>query len=166
MPKWDFYGNGEVLREVPGRLAQKLGAPEPIPIICQHHHDNHAAGSWAFSPFARDSKPVLITVLDGFGDEGAISTYLVAEGRLQCLSKNRNFFDSLGIFYSILSSTQGGWTTLSSEGRYMGAAAWGDCDRFTNRFYRRLREIFHFGPDGEVTVNRAFVNWHKWGEKK
>lgn len=31
---------------------------------------------------------------------------------------------------------------LSSEGRYMGAVAWGDQDRLTNPYYRRLREIF------------------------
>ena len=43
--------------------------------------------------------------------------------RLYC---NDSMFHSLGAFYSVISSTQGGWTWLSSEGRYMGAAAWGD----------------------------------------
>ena len=46
--------------------------------------------------------------------------------------RNRDIFDSLGGFYSMLSSTQGGWTILSSEGRYMGCAAWGDGERLTN----------------------------------
>ena len=46
------------------------------------------------------------------------------------------------MFYSIISSTQGGWTALSSEGRYMGAAAYGDMNRSTNRFYPQLRNIF------------------------
>lgn len=166
MPKWDFHGSGDVVRSAPRRLAELLGAPDPIPIICQHHHDNHAAASYALSPFGRGSKPVLVTVLDGFGDEGAMSLYLAKDGQLQCLRKNYSFFDSLGVFYSVISSTQGGWTTLSSEGRYMGAAAWGDGDRLTNRYYRGLREAFHFAPQGEVLVNRTFGNWHHWGERK
>src|SRR4029079_14514420 len=105
-------------------------------------------------------------VLDGFGDQGAMSQYLATDGKLTCLRKNFSFFDSLGVFYSVVSSTQGGWTTLSSEGRYMGAAAWGDGDRLTNRYYRGLREVFHFGPQGEVQVNRTCGTWHGWGDRK
>jgi carbamoyltransferase len=166
MPKWDFHGSGDIVRAAPQRLAELLGASAPIPIVCQHHHDNHAAMSFALSPFGRSSKPVLVTVFDGFGDEGAMSLYLAIDGQLKALRKNHSFFDSLGVFYSVVSSTQGGWTTLSSEGRYMGAAAWGDGDRLTNRYYRGLREVFRFAPQGEVLVNRTFANWHHWGERK
>ena len=52
---------------------------------------------------------------------------------------NDSMFDSLGAFYSVISSTQGGWTWLSSEGRYMGAAAWGDMNRASNPYYARLK---------------------------
>ena len=31
----------------------------------------------------------------------------------------------------------------------MGAAAWGDGDRLSNRYYVGLREIVHLGPHGE-----------------
>src|SRR5207248_3202312 len=68
--------------------------------------------------------------------------------------------------YSLLSSTQGGWTPLSSEGRYMGAAAWGDGDRLTNPYYRQLRAVFHLGPGGQVRVNRALANWVRAGERR
>ncbi|HTI50389.1 MAG TPA: carbamoyltransferase C-terminal domain-containing protein, partial [Planctomycetaceae bacterium] len=166
MPKWDFYGSGETVRAAPARLAQLLGSPDPIPIICQHHHDNHAAASYALSTFGRSPKPTLVTVLDGFGDQGAMSVYLAVDGRLESLRKNYSFIDSLGVFYSVVSSTKGGWTTLSSEGRYMGAAAWGDGSRLTNRFYRGLREAFRFAPEGKVEVNRVFGNWHKHGERQ
>ena len=57
--------------------------------------------------------------------------------RLYC---NDSMFNSLGAFYSVISSTQGGWTWLSSEGRYMGAAAWGDMNRATNPYYTRLTQ--------------------------
>jgi carbamoyltransferase len=69
-------------------------------------------------------------------------------------------FDSLGAFYSVISSTQGGWTWLSSEGRYMGAAAWGDMDRASNPYYGRLRKVLHFGSGGEIRLNRAMANWY------
>jgi carbamoyltransferase len=77
--------------------------------------------------------------------------------RLYC---NDSMFDSLGAFYSVISSTQGGWTWLSSEGRYMGAAAWGDMDRARNPYYARLKDVLRFGRDGEVQLNRAMANWY------
>jgi carbamoyltransferase len=103
-------------------------------------------------------------VLDGMGDRGAISHYLGENGTLTHLYSNDSFSDSLGTFYSIISSTQGGWTTLSSEGRYMGAVAWGDVDRRTNPYYRRFREIFGFESDGRVLINRRLANWQNAGE--
>jgi carbamoyltransferase len=60
----------------------------------------------------------------------------------------------------VISSTQGGWTWLSSEGRYMGAAAWGDMNRASNPYYARLREVLQFEPNGEVKLNRALANWY------
>ena len=78
-------------------------------------------------------------MLDGTGDQGSISLYVVENGAMRQLYCNDSMFDSLGAFYSVISSTQGGWTWLSSEGRYMGAAAWGDMNRATNPYYARLR---------------------------
>jgi carbamoyltransferase len=48
---------------------------------------------------------------------------------------------------------------LSSEGRYMGAAAYGDGDRQTNALYKELRNIFILAPEGQVYLNRALANW-------
>src|SRR6266403_1890308 len=42
----------------------------------------------------------------------------------------------------------------------MGAAAWGDMNRASNPYYARLKEILHFGSDGEVRLNRAMANWY------
>ena len=106
------------------------------------------------------AKPVAIAVLDGTGDKGSISLYVAENGAMRQLYCNDSMFDSLGAFYSVISSTQGGWTWLSSEGRYMGAAAWGDMNRATNPYYARLREVLDFGADGEVRINRAYANWY------
>ena len=83
----------------------------------------------------------LIAAIDGFGDRGAISLYVVERGAMRELYCNDSILDSLGVFYAIISSTQGGWTLLSSEGRYMGAAAWGNYDRATDPWAT-------FSPDG------------------
>jgi carbamoyltransferase len=145
--------------KAPRWLGRHLGLRGPVPIIGMRHHDNHAYFSYAVSPFAESEEPVMISVLDGIGDDGAISLYLAQRERITLFHHNRDIFDSLGGFYSMISSTQGGWTILSSEGRYMGSAAWGNRERLTNPYYRQLRELFHFKNDGTVRLNRALANW-------
>lgn len=143
----------------PKRLGAQLGLNKLVPIIQMQHHDNHAWFSFCGSPFAKSRQPVIVAVLDGMGDRGAITLYVVENGALREWRCNESLFDSLGAFYSIISSTQGGWTLLSSEGRYMGAAAYGNLNRLTNPFYSSLREIFSFQPDGRLLLNRSLANW-------
>jgi carbamoyltransferase len=147
-------------RRTPKILARQLGLGERVPLICMPHHDNHAWFSFAASPFAGGDEPVAIAVIDGTGDQGSISLYVANDGAMRRLYCNDSMFDSLGAFYSVISSTQGGWTWLSSEGRYMGAAAWGDMNRASNPYYARLREVLHFGEGGEIKLNRAMANWY------
>ncbi|SDK36988.1 MULTISPECIES: carbamoyltransferase C-terminal domain-containing protein [Bradyrhizobium] len=150
----------EQMTRTPKILARQLGLSERVPLICLPHHDNHAWFSYAASPFADDGEPVAIAVLDGTGDQGSISLYVVENGAMRKLYCNDSMFDSLGAFYSVISSTQGGWTWLSSEGRYMGAAAWGDMSRASNPYYARLRDVLQFGDAGEIRINRAMANWY------
>lgn len=154
-------------RSAPRRLGMALGLDgKPFPIISLRHHDNHAWMSWGCSPFAKSDDPVIVLVVDGAGDEGAISAYVAENGNLRLLYANDSIWDSLGLMYGMLSSSQGGWPLLSSEGRYMGAAAWGDTDRLTNRYYGQLREIFALESEGRVYLNRAVANWHTGGCEK
>jgi len=148
------------MTRTPKILARQLGLAERVPLICLPHHDNHAWFSYAASPFADDGAPTALAVLDGTGDQGSISLYVVENGAMRRLYCNDSMFDSLGAFYSVISSTQGGWTWLSSEGRYMGAAAWGNMDRASNPYYSRLKAVLHFGSDGEIHLNRAMANWY------
>ena len=143
----------------PARLGRLFGSDSAVPIIGMRHHDNHAWFSYLVSPFARGQQPVMIAVVDGSGDLASISLYVGENGTIREIRGNGSIFDSLGIFYSVISSTQGGWTALSSEGRYMGAAAYGDMNRSTNRFYPQLRNIFGLWPDGNVYLNRSLANW-------
>ena len=148
------------MRRSPRILAKQLGLAQPVPLICVPHHDNHAWFSFAVSPFADDSEPIAVAVLDGTGDTGSVSLYTVENGEMRQLYCNNSMFDSLGMFYSVVSSTQGGWTWLSSEGRYMGAAAWGDMNRASNPYYGRLKHVLHLGGNGEILLNRAMANWY------
>jgi carbamoyltransferase len=145
------------------RVASALGFPRATPILPLRHHDNHAWGAWSLSPFARSDEPVMVSVIDGTGDDGPLSLYLAAGGRLRRVAHTPGICDSLGALYALLSSTQGGWPPLSSEGRYMGAAAWGDGDRRTNPYYPGLRAILQFGPDGRITLDRTMVNFFAAG---
>ncbi len=148
------------MTRTPKILSRQFGFSERVPLICMPHHDNHAWFSFAASPFADNHESVAIAVLDGTGDLGSVSLYIAEHGAMRRLYCNDSMFDSLGAFYSVISSTQGGWTWLSSEGRYMGAAAWGDMIRASNPYYARLKEILHFGAGGEIRLNRTLANWY------
>ena len=140
------------------RIGEQIGGA-PVPLIATPHHDNHAWFSYAASPFAQDGGPVLVAVFDGVGDMGSISFYRCDGGRMERLFCNESVADSLGIFYSMISSTQGGWTWLSSEGRYMGATAYGNNDRATNAYYKALKPILVLGDNGALHVDRDLANW-------
>jgi len=162
MNSWHFL---EALK-APGQLKRFFKTKKRIPFIGMRHHDNHAYFPYAVSPFARSPEPTMIVVIDGFGDDGAMSTYVAEQGKIALAQRFPNIFDSQGLLYAVLSSTQGGWTTLSSEGRFMGASAWGDTNRLTNPYYKSLRQILHFGSDGKVSVNRSLINYHRRGQEK
>jgi carbamoyltransferase len=97
-------------------IGRQLGLGQPAPVIATPHHDNHAWFSFAISPFARSERPVIVATLDMVGDHGAVSLYVCERGVMRKLYSNDSFFDSLGFYYAVISSTQGGWTMLSSEG--------------------------------------------------
>jgi carbamoyltransferase len=149
--------------KAPRRLGRLFNAGRRMPVIGLRHHDNHAWLSWGVSPFAKCDEPVMVLVLDGAGDDGAISTYVAHRGSLRLLYRNDSIWDSLGMMYGIMSSSQGGWPVLSSEGRYMGAAAWGDSNRLTNPYYGQLRQLFVLASNGRIFLNRSLANWQRGG---
>ena len=53
------------------------------------HHDNHAYLSYGVSPFNRCKDPVMVTVLDGYGDNGSISLYVAQDNKLRCIRNER-----------------------------------------------------------------------------
>lgn len=162
-PKYDpTFNLSHLLKglKAPERLSKQLEFKKTKPFVGLHHHQNHAYFSYAASPFEGLTESVMVAVIDATGDNGAISLYEVKDGSWTCLRENESTIDSLGYLYGYISSTQGGWSFLSSEGRYMGAAAWGNQNRQTNPYYKRLRQILYFGKDGQILINRKMANWH------
>lgn len=143
--------------------ARLLRAGLRAPLVPLPHHANHAWLAVSLSPFGADPAPVLVTVIDGSGDAGPLSVWLAEGGTLRPLHHEPDIQDSLGALYALVSSTQGGWPPLSSEGRYMGAAAWGDGNRATNRYYPALRGVLHLLPGGRVRVDRDGVRYARVG---
>src|SRR5215813_11200310 len=73
------------MTRTPKILARQLGLSERVPLIAMPHHDNHAWFSFAASPFADDDQPVAIAVLDGTGDLGSMSLYVVEKAQIRRL---------------------------------------------------------------------------------
>jgi carbamoyltransferase len=144
----------------PRRLAAQLGLGDQ-PLVLMRHHDSHAYCSYALSPFAASDEPTMITVIDGFGDDCSVSLYTGRAGAVELLRNNASAVDSAGVIHSQIASTQGGWAYLQASGRYMGAAAWGDGERLTNPYYKRLRQLAYFGADGDFRLNRRFARWQR-----
>lgn len=147
----------------PGHLGKLLSAGKPWPIINLRHHDNHAYLAYGASPFAGRAGRTLVAVVDGMGDDTSVSMSVAENGRLNRFYTGQRILDSIGMMYLYISSSQGGWPPLSSEGRYMGAAAWGDSNRATNPYYGPLKDLFIFGEQGQVHLNRRLANWHRGG---
>jgi carbamoyltransferase len=143
-------------------VASELPGASPR-VVGMGHHGNHASFAWALSPFAQLREPVLVLVLDATGDGCAISAYLARNQRLSQLHQNRSFWDSLGHFYGLVSSSFGGWPVGSAEGRWMAAAAFGNQDPGTNRYYGPLRRLLHSGENGSILIDRALAHWHVSG---
>jgi carbamoyltransferase len=156
--QYQYFDPKQIL-QAPRRLSHAFGVDPHI--VGLRHHDNHAVFSYAVSPFANGAQTTMVLVMDGQGDDASVSAYLARDGQITRLWRNDSLFDSVGGMYALLSSVLGGWTQLSSEGRFMGAAAWGDMDRASNPFYRRLRRLLVLGHGGQVQLNTGHANWQR-----
>ncbi|MBV9992196.1 MAG: carbamoyltransferase [Alphaproteobacteria bacterium] len=156
----NIFSHSPALVAVFRRLAADLGLPAEVPCVQMLHHENHAYFSYGASPFAGEGlrdRTTLISCIDGGGDLSSVSLFKAGGGRIELVKRNTRV-NSLGVFYMLCASLLGGWTALSAEGRYMGAAAWGNNDRLTNPYYKRLRQFFHYGENGEVFANSAMAD--------
>ena len=155
----NLYNHSPGLVELFIRLTRELQLKKETPCVQTLHHENHAYFSYGVSPFyqtGNSDKTTMISCIDGGGDFSSTSLFLAKGGQID-LIKRLPRENSLGVFYMLCASFLGGWSALSSEGRYMGAAAWGNNERLTNRYYKRLRQFFFFSGNGELFINSTMA---------
>ncbi len=142
----------------PADLAAALGRQRPIPIIVLPHHENHAWFSWSCRPspgkgarsWSRCSTAAATaarfrSISPMVGPCGCCSAMTASSIRSVCITASS-------------APPRAAGPMLSSEGRYMGAAAYGDPDRLTNPFYAALKANLQPGAGGSIASTDP-ANW-------
>ena len=135
---------------------KKIGYKKEVLYI--NHHLSHAASAFFPSNFKKST----ILTLDGVG-EWATTTYSIGENNEINLKKEINFPNSLGLLYSTI-TTYLGFNANNSEYKVMGLAAYGNQNKKTNKFYRKLKKIITINEDSSYSLNQEFFSY-SYGNK-
>lgn len=119
-----------------------------------HHHLAHAASSFLVSPF---QKAAVLTV-DGVG-EWTTTSYGVAEGNEIHLMKEIKFPHSLGLLYSTITGYLG-FSVNNSEYKVMGLSPYGNMNKDTNEYYRKLKQAIDIKDDGSYRMDMSYFTYH------
>ena len=149
------------LSSMPTWLKDKLGIVRKIKklgytgdILFINHHLAHAASTFLISPF---QKAAILTV-DGVG-EWTTTAYGIGEENKIHLIKEIRFPHSLGLLYSAITAYLG-FTVNNSEYKVMGLAPYGNMDKNTNPYYRKLRKVIDLKDDGSYRLNMEYFKYH------
>ncbi len=134
----------------PGRpereIREKLGHRGPIDFF--EHHQAHAASAFYFSGF----REAAILTVDGVG-EWATTSYGKGAGDDLELFEEVEFPDSLGLFYSTITSYLG-FRVNSDEYKVMGLAPYGE-----PRHVEQLRRLLVPGPGGQYRLDLDYFDF-------
>jgi len=123
-------------------------------IIFIPHHLSHIANSYLTSDF----NSAAFLSLDGVG-EWSTTCIGIAENLNINIEKELHFPDSLGLFYSTM-TTFLGFSANNSEYKMMGLSAYGNKDKKTNPYYQKLKSVFDIKNDGSFKLNMKFFKYH------
>lgn len=121
-------------------------------IFFVEHHMSHA-GSFLVSPF---EKAAILTI-DGVG-EWTTTSYGVGDGNNIKLLKEIRFPNSLGLLYSTITAYLG-FSVNNSEYKVMGLAAYGDMDKETNPYFKKLMSIIDVKEDGSYRFDMSYFSY-------
>ena len=124
------------------------------PILFIEHHLAHAASSFLVSPF----KKAAILTVDGVG-EWTTTTYGVGEGNDITLLKEIRFPHSIGLLYSTITAYLG-FKVNNHEYKVMGLAAYGNMNKETNSYYKKLRKVIDIKEDGSYGLDMNYFVYH------
>lgn len=147
MPSW-FNEKLRIIKLMKKKLKYKKG------IFFINHHIAHVAGSFLLSPF---KKAALFTI-DGVG-EWTTTAYGIGEGNEIKLLKEIKFPHSIGLFYSTITAYLG-FSVNNSEYKVMGLSPYGNWDKETNRYYKKLRKVVDIKEDGSYKLDMSYFDYH------
>ena len=142
IPAW-FNEKLRVLKKIKKELKYKGD------VLFVEHHMAHAA-SFLISPF---EKAAILTV-DGVG-EWTTTAYGSGEKNNIKLSKEIKFPHSLGLLYSTITAYLG-FSVNNSEYKVMGLAPYGDMNKKTNPYYKKLLNVIDIKEDGSYRLNQKY----------
>jgi len=134
------------------RKIRKLGYKKNILFI--PHHLSHAASSYLVSGF----KEAAILTVDGVG-EWTTTAYGYGKGNEINLLKEIKFPHSLGLLYSTITAYLG-FTVNNAEYKVMGLSPYGDMNKETNEYYKRLRKVIDIKEDGSYRMDMSYFVYH------
>lgn len=147
MPSWI----NEKLRVVK-KIKKELNYRGDILFI--EHHLAHAASAFLISPF----EDAAILTVDGVG-EWTTTAYGYGKGNNIELMKEIKFPHSIGLLYSTITAYLG-FSVNNSEYRVMGLSAYGNMDKNTNGYYKKLKNVIDIKDDGSFRFDMSYFVFH------
>ncbi len=132
-------------------IKKKLGYKKDILFI--PHHIAHAS-SFFVSPF----KKAAILSVDGVG-EWTTTAYGIGNNNKIDLIKEIKFPHSLGLLYSTLTAYLG-FSVNNSEYKVMGLSPYGNMDKGTNPYYKKLKQVIDIKDDGSYRLDMSYFVYH------
>lgn len=114
----------------------------------------HAASSFLPSPFEKAA----IFTIDGVG-EWTTTSYGMGEGNNIKLLKEIKFPHSLGLLYSTITAYLG-FSVNNSEYKVMGLSAYGNMNKKTNQYYKKLIKVIDIKEDGSYRLDMSYFRYH------
>jgi len=150
------------LASIPAWISEKLRILKIIKkelkykkdVLFVEHHMAHAAGSFFVSPF---KKSAIVTV-DGVGEWTTTAYGIGKENNIE-LQKEIKFPSSLGLLYSTITAYLG-FSVNNSEYKVMGLSPYGNMDRNTNEYYKKMKNVIDIKKDGSYQLNMDYFKYH------
>lgn len=118
------------------------------------HKMAYAASSFLVSRFNNAA----IVLIDSAG-EWATTAYGLGEGSSITFLKEIMYPHSIGLFYSAITSYLG-FTPYNSEYKLMGLAAYGNTNKATNPYYKKLSQAIDIKQDGSFCLDMDYFSFH------
>jgi carbamoyltransferase len=147
LPSW-FNEKLRIIKTINKKLKYKKD------ILFIEHHLAHAASTFLVSPF----KEAAILSIDGVG-EWTTTAYGVGKDNNMTLLKEIKFPHSIGLLYSTITAYLG-FKVNNSEYKVMGLSAYGNTNKNTNPYYKKLKKVIDIKPDGSYSLDMKYFVYH------